>query len=56
MDLIISEEHGKALKAINDDYFYSHDLGEVINSFIEEYVLRENGRLGHFSEGKYIDA
>ena len=55
MNLIISEEHEKALKAINDDYFRRHNLEEIVSNLIEEYIFRENGRIGYFSVvGKYI--
>jgi len=47
----------KALEAINDDcYNYPiENLALVIQELIEDYLIRENGRLGKIVEEEYIN-
>ena len=56
-DIDISDAHMDALRVImSEEWPYADDrnLSPVFEAMIEEYLTRENGRLGSIIDGKYI--
>ena len=51
----LDKEYEKALQAINDDHYNHPKLDDAVKDLIEEYLLRENGRLGQIVNGRYKD-
>ena len=54
--LEISEAHKLALQVImSEAYPFADDrnIGPVLEEFIEDYLLREDGRLGRIVNGQY---
>lgn len=49
----MKDEYLKAVRAINEDYYNYDNLLQVIEALIEEYLLKEGGRLGKIVDGKY---
>jgi len=49
----ISTAHQQALDAINKDCYHYATLSAVVENLIEEYLAREDGRLGWISNGTY---
>jgi len=50
----IDREHKAALDVIiADAYPFGISYEEVVDNMIEDYLLRENGRLGYFKGGLY---
>lgn len=55
-EIEISDGHMDALRIIMSEaypYADERNLGPVFEEFIEDYLLRENGRLGYVVEGKW---
>lgn len=53
----ISKAHAVALKRIQetDDYYKKFNISKLFEDWIEDYLLRENGKLGKIINGKYIE-
>lgn len=53
----ISEGHKEAaVRIMADAYPYGWSLEELFENMIEDYLLREHGRLGKMSGDNYIEA
>jgi len=50
----LDSEYRKALNVIRDDAYRYHSDEEVFEAMIEEYLLREDGRLGTMKYGVYV--
>lgn len=51
--LSIAADYVNALEVINNDYYNHADLKLVVQALIEEYLIREGGRLGTIVQGEY---
>jgi len=55
MNLVINEEYIKALNAINESYYNLYNLSNVIEEMVDELLIKENGKLGIITNGKFIE-
>jgi hypothetical protein len=53
--IAIDEEYRRALNVIRDNAYQYRSDEEIFEMFIEEYLLRERGRLGKIRNGIYIE-
>ncbi len=56
IEVTMSESHLTAMSVISSEaypYADDRDWGPVFEEFIEDYLLRENGRLGRIVHGEY---
>lgn len=55
--IILSEGHTRAaIRIMEDAYPYGWSLGELFESMIDDYLLREGGRLGKMKGDEYVES
>lgn len=53
-EIILGYAHKTALDVIRNDYYQGESTSEIFSQMIEDYLARENGRLGSILRGVYI--
>lgn len=55
MNIEINKEHLKAISAMRRNYYRSLPTKKIIEYLIEDYLMREHGRLGYLRYGIYCE-
>ncbi len=49
----LPDSYEEALNRIKDDYYNNQNISQILMAWIEDYLIRENGRLGRINKGIY---
>jgi hypothetical protein len=51
--IVIDKEYMKAIQSLRRNHYYNYSTKKIIECLINDYLTRENGRLGKIRGGVY---